>query len=633
MLINLIFLCIISAGSIFGAVLYRRKYEEILPLTTMGIVLTLFVFGIFGALKLGFYAVLTATAFLYVFSCIHLIRNRNIREVLSALITPGSMLFLATFTVLSILNYGMLASAWDEFSHWVDITKVMTILDDFGTNPLSQSAYMTYPPAMALFQWFLQKLVFLFSPNAGFEEWRVYFAYQIFFISILMPFFKGMSFKVPLHVILLALALFASPLLFYSNIYSAVYIDAFLGILSGAGLAMIFLSNVKNGTYSMYILMVCAVLVLSKDVGLFLGIMLAAAYVLDTVFTPSDNGKWYQLKRNIILPIMAVLSVALPKLLWNLELITSGADAQRSSGIDFSAVFEFLLGRGPAYRTTVIKNFVLALFDKTITIGNTGIKMNYFALILTELFLLVLAYKLFVFTNSEAGRGRKATIIIAIGQPVIYTAGLCFIYAFKFSQYEALNLASYERYMNVALLAAWLMALLILIPCVLKVFKNSTLCCSAVIYILLLVTPMKPLVQFAGGAYINNAAGIRSTYQPLVTKIMDAADSDSNVYFISQETTGFDYWVVRYSIRPNEMNDVFTWSIGEPFYEGNIWTASVSPEDWKDILIANYDYVALYKINDYFLENYSAVFEDPDSIRDNTLFKVNKETGLLEFCE
>ncbi len=42
-------------------------------------------------------------------------------------------------------------------------------------------------------------------------------------------------------------------------------------------------------------------------------------------------------------------------------------------------------------------------------------------------------------------------------------------------------------------------------------------------------------------------------------------------------------------------------------------------------------YVALYKINNYFLQNFGGLFQDPAAIRENTVFRINKETGLLEF--
>ena len=41
------------AGSVYAAARWERKYEEVLPLTCCAMVLTMFLFGVFGFLKLG----------------------------------------------------------------------------------------------------------------------------------------------------------------------------------------------------------------------------------------------------------------------------------------------------------------------------------------------------------------------------------------------------------------------------------------------------------------------------------------------------------------------------------------------------------------------------------------------------
>ena len=68
----------------------------------------------------------------------------------------GLIIFLLVFFAFSVFNAGKLASTWDEFSHWIDIVKAMTTVDDFGTNPQSLSTFKSYPPAMSIFQYVLQ---------------------------------------------------------------------------------------------------------------------------------------------------------------------------------------------------------------------------------------------------------------------------------------------------------------------------------------------------------------------------------------------------------------------------------------------------------------------------------------------
>ena len=73
--------------------------------------------------------------------------------------------------------------------------------------------------------------------------------------------------------------------------------------------------------------------------------------------------------------------------------------------------------------------------------------------------------------------------------------------------------------------------------------------------------------------------------------------------------------------------------MGQPFYEGDIWTVEKTPKQWREELKSNVDYVAIYHLNEYFMENYSEVFEKPEEIRENGIYKVNKETGTLSLYE
>lgn len=56
-------------------------------------------------------------------------------------------------------------------------------------------------------------------------------------------------------------------------------------------------------------------------------------------------------------------------------------------------------------------------------------------------------------------------------------------------------------------------------------------------------------------------------------------------------------------------------------------------DEWHQTLLNDYDYVALYLLDEYFINTYSKLFADPSEISNNTVYVVNKETGLLELCK
>ena len=42
------------------------------------------------------------------------------------------------------------------------------------------------------------------------------------------------------------------------------------------------------------------------------------------------------------------------------------------------------------------------------------------------------------------------------------------------------------------------------------------------------------------------------------------------------------------------------------------------------------DYVMLYRLDDSFTENYSSLFENKEDIHENSLYRLNKVTNMLE---
>lgn len=381
----IVFFMAISSGSVFCGTRFGRKYEEILPITCMGIVLILFFFGILGVLKAGVIAVVLLVITLYILSAALIIKKRRFDDFLLAVFTPGFVIFLVIFIALAFMNRGRLAYAWDEFTYWMDIVKVMTILDDFGTNPDSQSWFQSYPPGMTLFEYFLQRIVLFFNPDAGFHEASVYVAYQVFFASLLFPFFKGRSFRDPLPILLICTGIFITPTLFFdgihnvwgAGIYQAIYIDPFLGFLAGAGFATVFLNKDRDWVYSLYIWLLCSTLILAKDSGMLFAILLAATYCISIFEREKLTQNTSSGRKEYLLVVVALLFVFLPKLLWNLELKTSGAAIVFNGKVDYFQLWQVLIGRDTTYRSTSFNNWVNAMFDPCIMLGHINVKVSY----------------------------------------------------------------------------------------------------------------------------------------------------------------------------------------------------------------------------------------------------------------
>lgn len=211
-----LFFVVLLSGSVFAAARFGRRFEEILPVTCMGIVLTLFLFGAVGFLGAGVYAVLLAAVCFWAYGLLRGVKGGG-KQLIKGMFTPGFVVFCALFALLMLGDYAMLSTGWDDFSHWQLCVRKMMILDDFAANPASGIYYQSYPPAMALFQYFFQKLRFLLDGGAEFSEWRLFLAYQVLMIVPAMPFFRGMSLP---KAALAGACLFVLPLLFIGETYS-----------------------------------------------------------------------------------------------------------------------------------------------------------------------------------------------------------------------------------------------------------------------------------------------------------------------------------------------------------------------------------------------------------------------------
>lgn len=390
MISNLVFLSLLCSGSVFAAAWKGRKFEEILPITAFGMVLLVFLFGIVGHLYAGVVACAVISIALWLLAIAHVIWKKDVKQTATVLLTPGAVVFVIMFFCLSFWNFNKLAGIWDEFSHWIDVVKAMTMIDDFGTNPNANVVFPSYPPAMSIFQYILQKIYLWFHSEFVFSEWRVYLAYQTLCFIPMFPLLKNCSFKKSFELILYCVMIFLAPLVFYYDLYTSTYIDAFLGILSGAGFAMILLWDQKDILYSVNIWMLCAVLTISKDVGLILSTFLAIAYGVDMILR-SEQSEGKNQKRLINIAVSA-FAVLLPKLLWEIELKASNAKIVFSNKIDLKQLLLVLLGKDNSYRSEVWKKYCYGLFELPTEIGQ--VTTNYFALCVLWMTCFYLLYRL-----------------------------------------------------------------------------------------------------------------------------------------------------------------------------------------------------------------------------------------------
>lgn len=634
MLTQILLFGILISGSVWGSAVCKKRFEDLLPITCSMIVVILFLCGVAGLLKQGVFVALAICFGLWMHAIVLLVKEKTWLQFVNNLVTPAFCLFVVAYIVLTYTNYGMMAATWDEFSHWADIVKAMVAVDDFGTNPQAQSLFQSYPPGMSLFQYFFQKVFLLLNRNEVFSEWRMYFSYQLLFLSFLMPFLRGLTFeklsvKTIFHMFVAAVLCCLGPMLIFEDIYIIILIDAFLGLIAGTGLAKIFVTEKKDWSYDAYILLNIVMLILVKDAGMLFAVFVFVTYILDNIFYRKAG-----IKRNGLWSVLALMALLVPKKLWEYNIKINNANVAFSNPIDLQELFRVLLGiEKTNYRVEVLENFFDGLFTRCFEISVFQIKIPYIILFVV---LAVVCYVISrIYTNWNIKYAKKYRMVVALLgiETIIYVFGLCVTYMFKFSEYEAVRIASFERYMNIMLEGIVIFLLMLIVNYVSSNQKQKYmgLC---ILLIVLAILPWGMIKDIGTRATVANTVNTRIRYIPIVEQIEKIAVKTGeryNINVISQESAGYDAFVLRYSLRPHTI--VGSESMGQPFYEGDIWTVEKTPKQWREELKSNVDYVAIYHLNEYFMENYSEVFEKPEEIRENGIYKVNKETGTLSLCE
>lgn len=647
MLVQLVGLFVIEGLSLFGVSFFKLKNEYVIPITCMSMGVLLFLFGTAGFLRAGVYVLLALSAASVAISVWICARRGAWRETAGNLFTPAAVLFVAAYLIAGVCCAGWLASTWDEFSHWADIVKVMSYINDFGTNPASNSMFQNYPPVMALFQYFFQVIYQLLSVPGSFSEWRLLFAYQVYIAALLAPFLsigiaedtspvkRAITAVFRAIVILISLSLFD-----LSSIFHTIYIDSFVGI--AAATAFVHSIAWQEKECSVYrdlvVFLTCFTLVLSKDVGLlfaiFAVILNAVTHIRVRRSAAPDGVKPRFDRRELCFWLLSAVCIAVPKLLWKLNIQLDHATVMFSAPYDFGVLLSVFAGNDTSYRAQVFANYFSELIHGGIRIGD--LSMSY-VLVLTTLLACVFFMTMYVqkglsmLENAQKKPSNSYFTVITV-LFFVYILGLAATYMFKFSEYEALRLASMSRYIGILVACLWLFLVL------------SYLCAAAAmdcdaVHIIVFATlifycsSLSTLRSYFSTEYVHSSILSRLTYDSAAQDIRNAiGDRDANIYFIVQGGNGSQNYIMKYELRPYQTVNMSSWSIGEePFYDGDIWTQIIAPEDWEASVLDGYDYVYLFYVNDYFRETYSDFF--CGDIEEQALYAVDKSAGVCRIID
>lgn len=320
------------------------------------------------------------------------------------------------------------------------------------------------------------------------------------------------------------------------------------------------------------------------------------------------------------------------KVLWDKHLEYTSSIRLFSAPYNIETIWNVIRGEDHSYKRDTWLIFWDAFIHRKNEYTNWGIGISY--CLLFFILMGVIALLVFFENKRRTKTARSvALILFECGFIVVYIVGICITYIEKFTQFEAQKLASFERYMNIGYLSIGMVVVLLVVEFINQRQRSKMILPIVALGLLLGILPLNVIKDFITREGVEDSISAYEPYEELIDKVKGFCNEEDRIYFITQENNGYDRLLLCYAVRPVKANQYVSGSIGEPFYEGDVYTRDISVSEWQNELMADYDYVGIYKSNDYFGDVYGVLFENPEEIANNELYSVNKETGLLELCE
>ncbi|MGL5407070.1 MAG: hypothetical protein ACRDAX_09915 [Propionibacteriaceae bacterium] len=406
-----------------------------------------------------------------------------------------------------------------------------------------------------------------------------------------------------------------------------VYADGPLGLLFGYGLV---LAIIYRGWHRvLHLAPALAVLVLIKDLGQFFAIVILGV-VFITVWTDRKNiAAWVStLARGGCL----IASLSIPRVLWSWALSRTNTGIAWQGKTHWGELFKALVGQGEGWRVQTAKNFARALVEipliPTIPHSTTlvcGLVMACFIIIISRR-----CNRVF-----KTVPWLKISIFLTLGF-VLHILGTLSVFLLKFSKFEALNIASWERYVG-----SYLIAILFAVVAmafigavgepdqernnIAGIGLEAAIPLVLVAVMLAFCSPTAQITAMLSGKNSENTHALRDPYADFSQHIRSCGvESGERVVYINEHTNGFEMWITSFELIDMRVGSDF-WSVGDPKNAADVWTQDWSEEKLSNEL-KNVDVVIVDKAIPQAMARYNQLFSDGEP-HSGTVYRVIKESG------
>lgn len=573
------------------SIIFKKRIEETMPISTVGIILIIFLAGLLDNLKIGAIIVQILTIVQLIFILITILKKDKdgIKEILGRILTPGLLIYTLLFIVNIIINRGRIFEDYDEFNHWAVIIKNMFIYNTYGTNPETIVRFNEYPPFTAVFQYLFLAVQKVYSEDI------VIIAQNVLYLSIIIPITKKIKWDKSSLKILTAIPLIVfMPMILYKNFFLNILVDGILGIM----FAYTIYSAYEDDSSIFKTLKTLAgtiMLCLTKTSGLGLAVLALIIILIKIIIDrKKDKSKFKSsIKRLIVICVITAILTSI----WYIKV----NNAQKRW--DFSKYVNAEEDRQNS--SDILKSFTMSVFMRQ---DITTKQLTVFAVMV-----LLIGLQIYSIKKVKNRNFTYYAIAMLVSIP-IYLISLAITYMTIFENIEGSMLTCFDRYTSTILLAT-------LCFDAFAMFDIKTKFSIEFIVIASIIITLMPIdniyTQYIRGKnYVKTSNTNRDIYTK-IEKYKDKLDADDKILYMAGDKANIEYLKAmnEYVMMPVKIQNMIS---------GNYESA----EKFKKA-IERYDYVFVYRTNTDTVDNIKECFEGGKVQRD-TLYRVVKNNETIE---
>lgn len=498
--------------------------------------------------------------------------------------------------------------AWDEVGGWAKTQKLIYDTDAL-LNANSPMSLRSYPPGQQLFQYY-------FTKSSWWSEKHLLVAQNIFLLSGLLALVGALITRITWAALVYLTLL---PVIYFFHFdYTTIYADPMLAsVFAGClGLAL----KPRSGRIDDLVLAVCLCgFVLLKDIATVFAALCLALYCVN-VFNSQAAASAITIRQRLtqtgtalFISVAAIFAV-LRSWQWYVSVIGSSKNEPLHVTLKTftEAAFQSRLG-------TTVSGFIFQVFKPDYFSGSFG--SHSFNLSLAGIVATIVTIGALIVALTPSPR--RMTMLLSIGGmfagAIGYLLLLLWLYLTYFTEYEGTRLASFDRY-SMTYLLAWGLASYTLLLAAVSRFTPR----------LLIVVPLLGLTlafTFAPAKFYTDARQTpidlanfekKKKAQALADEVRKHIKSGEKVYFIAQNTNGYERHLFDYAMLPYPPVDC--WSIGKKYDAGDVWSCDRP----LGFFLQGYAYVAIYHADARFWEENSELFAPEGRGKDSGVYRITR---------